>query len=547
MHLRLTISALGFSLLFPACSNEPTGPASVILVTIDTTRADALGCYGGAADTSPHIDAFSAQSVRFDRAYTVAPLTLPAHASMLTGLYPPRHGVRDNGRMPLPPSAITLAEIAQEHSIQTAAFLSAAVLSEGFGINQGFDVFDAPGDTGAQQDTHFPSRTAPDTLGRTLRWLREERDPEKGFFLWVHLWEPHAPYQPPAVFRRSRPYLGEIAAADDAFGTLLATLEDLDLDGHTAIALTSDHGEAFGEHQESTHGAFCFNTTMRVPLIVHTPQGQPGVDDRPASVTDLFPTLASFLQVPHPAHLDGRNLLLPEDPDAGVYLETLQGWYAYGWSPIRGWVNREGKYLQGGRDRFFDPDADPGERKDLVATADLIPFQAALANLDQQSRLRADGVIDSALAEQVESLGYAQVAGQAGEVPEDDIGRLPDPADQSQELKLCMKITDHGNRKEFKEAIRLCEQLLQQNRHNIWAWEMLGSCAMAIDEVDRAIPALQRVIKADRGSARTYGNLAVAFYRAGRKGEARAPLQEALKRNPDHQVFRALARELKMQ
>ncbi|MFQ5425784.1 MAG: sulfatase, partial [Gaiellales bacterium] len=468
--------ALSLAIVVAGCEPSPReAPRSAVLVTLDTTRADALGCYGGAADTSPRIDAFAAGSVRFARAHTVAPLTLPAHASLLTGLFPLRHGVRDNGRNPLPETAVSVAEVASDSGLQTAAFVSAAVLSRGFGLAQGFDIYRAPGDTGAAHTSSFPSRTAADTVSRAATWLRS-RDRERGFLLWVHLWEPHAPYDPPSGFERSNPYLGEIAAADDAFGRLVDALSEQGLDASTTIVLVADHGEAFGEHGERSHGALCFSPTLRVPLIVRTPGVAAAVDDRIVSVADVAPTLLASLGLPVPRGLDGRDLAGEIDAEAGVYFESLQGWYLYGWSPVRGWIDRSGKFWQGGRERFFDPVDDPSESRDLLASgADAVKLAATIervrASLEQLSakpRLQPDAPVNPELRDMVEALGYA-VAAEGGEDPEADIGRLPDPADRIAELDRVHRISNLGNRAKFAEAAELCEQILGENPGNLWA------------------------------------------------------------------------------
>ena len=510
-------------------------PPSVLLVTIDTTRADVLGCYGGKPDTSPQLDAFAHEAVRFERAWTVAPLTLPAHASMLTGLVPSRHGVRDNGRNPLPPQAHTVAEIAAAGGVQTAAVLSAAVLNKGFGLAQGFETYLAPGDVGGDVDTHFPSQSAGKTLEQVEDWLSSS-DPGKGIFMWVHLWEPHAPYQPPAEFQRSNPYLGEVAAADRAFGVLLDLFDQHGRTDSTTVIVTADHGEAFGEHGERTHGALCFNTTMQVPLMVRAPGQSPSVDRRIASVVDVAPTILAALGMETPQAVDGADLLAA-DPHKGAYLESMQGWYAYGWSPVRGWVNEDGKYWRGGKERMFDL-ADTKQK-----LTDLEPWRQALRQLDELPTLAATGNVDSTLQAQVEALGYAMVAGEAEQIDYSP-GQMLDPADRGAEMALINRITSLGNKGNYEEAIKSCRELLGDNRDNIWAQDMLGACLLATNLPQQAIAPLQQVVQRNRASARTYANLAIALHQLGRDQEAIPNIRASLRLNPDKQVMLQLAKEL---
>ena len=529
--------ALAIGLLATACSNPPKNdqPQSVVLVTFDTTRADVLGCYGGKSDTSPNLDKFAREAIRFERAWTVAPLTLPAHSSMLTGIVPSRHGVRDNGRNPLPEQALSVAEVARDAGIQTGAMVSSAVLNQGFGLGQGFDVFRAPGDSGAQTGTHFPSWDARTTLENTDAWLNKS-DPQRGIFLWVHFWEPHAPYQPSPEFKRGNPYLGDVAMADHAFGELLKLLDKHGRSDSSTIIMSSDHGEAFGEHDEQTHGALCFNTTMQVPLIVRPTTGSRGVDSRIASVVDIAPTIADGLGIELPGLVDGESLLA-EASNKGAYIESLQCWYAFGWSPIRGWVDESGKYLRGGVERFLDFD------DKVLAGVNQSSGWSSIKKLDALPTLTAAGSVDSQLAKQVEALGYAVVAGQASQVDYQP-GQYLDPADCGERTKLINQARSFGNQQKFAKAVDLCRKLLRNNPDNMWANDMLGGCLLALDKPQEAIGPLQRVVMAKRASARTYINLAVSLFRTNRKQEAIPLVRKALEMNPDHQVARALAKEL---
>src|SRR5262245_50119282 len=301
---------------------------SVLLVTFDTTRADALGAYGCTPSVTPNLDRLASEGVVFEQAYTVAPLTVPAHASLLTGLVPPRHGVRDNGRSALPASADTLAEVLRARGFETAAFVSALVLDRGFGLDQGFERYDQPPLVERVKGDEKVERSARETTLAATRWLAE-RERGQPFFLWVHLYDAHNPYVPPPddlARAGGDAYRGEIAAVDDAVGVLLDALHARGLDSEPLIVLTADHGESLGEHGERIHGALCYEAAVRVPLVFRFPGAPPMPGPvRLASLVDLFPTTLARLGVPIPAGLDGIDLFAADAPPGrGVYFEAYQ-------------------------------------------------------------------------------------------------------------------------------------------------------------------------------------------------------------------------------
>src|SRR5688572_1515952 len=287
------------ALVTGACSDGPAPARGVILLTLDTTSADALGCYGGSPLVAPHLDLLSLESVVYDAAHTVAPLTLPAHASMLTGLYPPRHRVHDNGIATVPASAATLAELARAGGVQTGAVVASAVLDRAFALDQGFESWEQPARPEPFQTGAPPELNAQQVVGLARRWLAK-RDEARPYFLWLHFYDPHAPYAPPSAFLQQaggHPYLAEIAALDAAIGDFLAPLRsDGTLDTALVLAL-ADHGESLGDHGEPTHGAFCYEATARVPFLARFPGGRRagGRSASPVSVVDVLPTALDAL------------------------------------------------------------------------------------------------------------------------------------------------------------------------------------------------------------------------------------------------------------
>jgi arylsulfatase A-like enzyme len=314
----------------------------------------------------------AAQGVRFETAISPAPLTLPSHASLMTGLDPPRHGVRHNSIHRLAAGVPTLAEHMRAHGMATAAFVGALVLDRRFGLDRGFDVYDDRMERRSARFSGYAERPADHVVDAAVAWL--ERAPQR-FFLWVHLYDPHVEHQPPpgfaAAFAR-RPYLGEIAFADQQTGRLVRAVRDRFGDEGLLVAITSDHGESLGEHGEPTHAYTVYDATQRVPLILlgtGLPAGR--VVATPVRLLDVAPTLLATVGA-RALDSDGRDLRpLWEAPDAGgdppaAYVETLATHLDYGWSPLVGLRTERFKYIRAPRPELYDLAADPGELHDLA-------------------------------------------------------------------------------------------------------------------------------------------------------------------------------------
>ena len=345
----------------------------VVLLTLDTTRIDRLGCYGYSRATSPAINRLAAEGWRFETAYASAPVTLPSHTSILTGMYPMAHGVRNNARYRLRDDVKTLAESLRDGGYQTAAFLSALVLESRHGLNQGFDFY---GDDVAGHDAEnrfaIGQRPAPAVVDEALAWFRD-RDPNRPAFVWLHFFDPHHPLTPPAdlveQFGTSDDdlYDAEIRVMDDAIARLRAEIDDLGVDPIWAIV--SDHGEGLGDHREPGHGSFVYDTTMRAALVLKASGVfRPRVPDRVARQIDVMPTLLDLLDLPIPDDLDGVSLLRPVDESAPdeAYLEAMLGYEDYGWSPVYGLVRLPWKYVEAPRPELYNIEEDPGELRNLV-------------------------------------------------------------------------------------------------------------------------------------------------------------------------------------
>ena len=387
-----------------------TADQNVLLITIDTLRADALGSYGGRAAT-PNLDRLASEGMRFTFAHANAVVTLPSHASIMTGRYPFEHGIRDNYGYRLDDSAETLADLAKATGFATGAFVGAFPLDRRFGLAQGFDVYDDVGGREVVQgDFRFTERRATVVVEAARRWIAAQQGK---WFTWVHVFDPHSSYTPPPPFDaqyRSDPYAGEVAYVDHALAPLLEMARASARP--TTVIVTSDHGEGLGEHGEATHGVFAYEPTLRVPLIVASVGGGQGpssgsTSDVPVSHVDIYPTVARLLGRPAPDNLPGQSLIDARDPARTSYFEAMTPMLSRGWAPLSGVLAGREKYIELPIDELYDLAADPKEARNLVATqpertralgAELRRFSAALP---------ADARSESAeVRQRLQALGY---------------------------------------------------------------------------------------------------------------------------------------------
>jgi len=389
-----------------------TPDQNVLLITIDTLRADALGSYGGRAAT-PNLDRLASEGLRFTFAHAHAVVTLPSHATVLTGRYPFDHGVRDNSGYRLPESAVTLADLAREKGLATGAFVGAFPLDRQFGLNQGFDVYDDVGGLAkAERDFAMAERRADAVVSAARGWIAKQSKP---WLTWVHVFDPHAGYTPPAPFSQEyadNPYAGEVAYVDRALGGLIEQVRGGSRP--TLVIVTSDHGEGMGEHGEITHGTFAYESTLEVPLIVaqigRSSRTSGAVVDRPARHVDLLPTILDAIGAPIPGGLPGRSLIDTDTAGSGVvssYFEAMTPMLTRGWAPLSGVISGREKYIDLPLPELYDLGSDPKETRNLirdqagrarVLASELRQFGAPLPGA--QAPETADA------RERLESLGY---------------------------------------------------------------------------------------------------------------------------------------------
>ncbi len=553
--LRIPLLALALSC---GCERAPAQPPlSILLVTLDTTRADALGCYGGRRAATPALDALARESLLFERAHTVAPITLPAHASILTGLYPPRHAVRENGLWPLSGSADTLAERCAAAGLQTAAVVASSVLDRTFGLAQGFETY--RGSALEQRTTVYASLPARVVVDEALAWLRA-RDRARPFFLWVHLYDPHAPYDPPAAFVRGRSglelYFGEVESMDRELGRLLEALRVEGVLGSTVVAVVADHGEALGEHGEITHGAYAWQTTLHVPLLLRYPDGARAGEREHGlvGVADLFPTLLEAIGATPPEGLDGASLWRRAPPAGrGLYFESEMGWLAFGWSQLVGWMDERCKYLHSAEPQLFDLARDPAERHDLLegdarGAPDVEPFRRAIAEVFRRPALPVEptAALDPALEASLRALGYA-AAPHAGTALPDPLAPTdrPSPTSRVDEFHALLNATGLVDTGHLDEGIAVLERALAEGPASAFVLEQLSSALLRRDRAAEALPLLERLTRDFPPRSVDFQNLASAHAALGRDEEAVAVLQRAIALDPRNgAALRGMARLL---
>ena len=476
--------AVPFLLLLFSCT-KPEAPAperpSILVITLDTTRADAIGTH------TPAFNALAARGLRFQHAYATVPQTLPSHASMFTGLYPAGHGVHENAR-PLDEKHGLAAERLKGAGYRTAAFISAFALAKRFGLSRGFEVYDEAFGNGRAE------RPAKETTDRALAWLAGQT--EQPLFLWVHYYDPHYPYTPPEPFRTqhpNQPYLGEVASMDEQMGRLIAAFEKR---GSAAIIVLADHGEGLGDHGEQQHGNLLYQATMHVPLVLAGPGVTAGSSDEAVTTRRVFHTILDW------AGIDATNSLRKPAPEV-VMGEAMKPFLDYGWQPQVMAVEGKAKTILAGRTEVYDVVADPGETRDLAAKADLSrPVRAALRDYPLPSlQPPASEELDDEGRRKLASLGY--IASTVKPVIRAD---APRPADMTNLFPVLDEAAALFVAERYAAAIPLLERILEADPTNLDAALRLATAHSSLGHDAAALDAFKRAeaIAPDSADVRTY-------------------------------------------
>jgi len=512
---------------------------NVILLTLDTTRADHLGLYGHAAASTPILDRLGREGVVFDDAITVAPLTLPSHTSIMTGLFPPRHGVRDNGTFYLDDRFTTLAEQLHDAGYRTAAFVAAAVLEKKYGLGQGFEVYDEDFSRGGtRREFLFAERPADQVLEAALPWLEATPGP---FFAWLHFYDPHAEYQPPPPFDErfhDSPYDGEIAFVDQTIGRLVDRLAVRGILDDSFLVVVADHGESLGEHGEQTHGVFIYDATVRVPLLVRGP-GLPSGRRVAALVrtVDLMPTILELVGLAAPDGIDGRSLVGLMSGSAGgtrvAYSEAQLPRYHYGWAPLASVRTATWKLIDAPRPELYQLTSDPKELINLYDREPSIARELArqLGTLREQAGTETRRALDASTEEKLRSLGYVAdaPAGDGGEPrqdPKDMIGLHV-------RIQRGRSLMRQGR---IDAAIAELARVAEDNPHGVATWVDLAQAYLRKPDFDRARSALEQARALAPDSAPIYLQLGMLESRRGRADAAVELLQTAVSKDPRSEI-----------
>ncbi len=564
------------------------GKPNVVLITIDTLRADHLGCYGNARIQTPSIDQLAREGVRFTRAFTPVPITLPAHAALLTGSYPMATGMHDFSGNKLPESGPTLAQVLRQNGWRTAAFIGAAVLDSRFGLNQGFETYFDHFDFSRLDETNLDliERRGDLVMDEALGWLkRQPFHTGEAFFLWVHLYDPHFPYTPPEPFAsryRTHLYDGEIAFDDAQVARLIAYLKDQGLYDGSVIVLAGDHGEGLGEHGETTHGFFVYNSTLHVPLIIKIPGAKPRVVEEEISLVDLAPTVLQALKVSIPESVQGRSLLSlmlgqsggPDSAASLLYAETYLPLLHFGWSHLRSFQSRGWKFTDAPEPELYDTRADPHELNNLYR---------ARQSLAHEMRDRLYGLLrrytptkgkavaereltDPALLDRLRSLGYVAVSG--GTITEAGGKSLRDPKSRVKVYELFsqamadgqhgryqeslaklreaekaepdslpiryLQALDYFRLKDFPRALEAFKSALKLDPKFALATFYLGLTLVELNDFDGAAASFERALALDPTNFSAAYNLGATYLKKNRAEDALGAFQRAVEINPDY-------------
>ena len=530
----------------------------VLLISIDTCRADYLSCYGFDRSTTPNIDDLATESIVFTNAISPVPITLPAHASMLTGTTPPYHGVHDNVDYRLGPAAVTLAEMLQEKGFTTGAIVSAFVMNSKLGLDQGFATYNDRFTT-FRNTLGFSERPGDETTSLALQWLDENED--DNFFLFLHYYDPHASYDPPAPFAErfaDNLYAGEIAFSDHCIGQVIDKLKQLDLYDSTLIVVTSDHGEMLGEHGENSHAYFIYQSALRVPLIFKMPGIRSAQVNETVGLIDIVPTICSALDIETPPHAQGLDLSAHFGPgdgprDRAFYCESFTPTKYYDAAPLLGLVTPAWKYIHTANPELYHLADDPRELVNLTPKDPqrTDAFQRQLEEI-LQSTVRADAgdnkvQLDAEALARIESLGYI------GDSINEDF-KLDQNHDKLDPKDLIafhtvwsrirtdrIAVTEHdaqalASADKYREDKRICTEFYQQHPQFFAPHLCLGKIAMLENDFASAVPYLDEALRLKPDQSLAHDLLGRALARLGRLDEATPHLYRAIDLNPDSPV-----------
>lgn len=522
---------------------------NVVLITIDTVRADHVGCYGYDRIHTSTLDSLAHDGIVFERAISQVPLTWPSHTAILTGTYPFQNGVQDFTGKPLDPQFRSIAQAFQHNGYATGAVVSAYVLDRVWGLARGFGYYDdafAPEEF-RTKDIGLVERKAGESVSHAIQWLGKARATHRPFFLWLHLYDPHSPYDPPEPFHseyRDHLYDGEVAYADHELGRLLAWLKREQLYGPTLIVMLSDHGESLGQHGEQEHGFFVYNATIRIPLIVKPPARSDIRPTRiavPVETTSVAPTLLALAGVKDEIQKQFTSPPLPlrsgqDDDDRPAYSETFYTFNSFGWSPLHSLETLRYHYIDAPRPELYDLQADPEESNNLAAqqgaTVAVLKdkLQALLGRNAYKATTNASPGMTPDALEKLRALGY--VAYHSPVTPQAIMAGLPDPKDKLQEFNTILTAQDLIRAGDIVHGDAALNKVQQQDPNLYIVPFLLGEDAARRQDWQTSADQFRRCLQLNPNFDQAMTGLARALYFSGRPDEAKQWAQQALKENP---------------
>ncbi len=529
----------------------PRQALNLVVVTLDTTRADRMEAYGAKDVETPAFDQLAGEGVLFEQAESVAPLTLPAHSSLFTGKFPPEHGVRDNGGFFLGADQLTLAEVLKSHGYRTGGFVSAYVLDSKWGINQGFDTYFDDFDLSKEGAVSLGAIQRPgnETVDKALPWI----DGAKGgpFFAWIHLYDAHTPYDPPEPFAtryKGHPYNGEIAFADSQVARVVAELKTLGVYDRTVIVVMGDHGESLGDHGEGTHGFFIYDSTTHVPFVIRAPFSLTGprrVAD-PVRTVDVMPTVLDLLGVPEPSGMSGASLaplMTGARPELGLdcYSEAMYPLHHYGWSDLRSLRSGRYKVIDAPRPELYDVDRDPQEVTNLYADrgelgARMIgQLRAMESGFHQTHAALPEGDVDPEARARLAALGYVGSFVATTADPRTDRADPKDKIGLFNKLGTAMdlaKTKDEGGEDQFPKVIAVLNEVVKEDPAVIDAWYMLGTQYLRHGEPEKAVEYYKKTLALKPDYDIAVVNMAEAYRAMGDDDAALAGFERYLTLDP---------------
>jgi len=549
--INLAVSLATFAASLAAAQTPAKEPPNVLFVTIDTLRADHVGCYGYKQVKTPNIDSLATDGSRFERAYAVVPVTLPSHSSMMTGTYPMLSGMHDFSGNKLSPLQPTLASVLKQSGYQTGAVIAAAVLDSRFGLNQGFDFYYDHFEFSRLDEANLDEMERPGNAVAdvALDWLA--RNSQHKFFLWMHLYDPHFPYHPPEPYATeyaTHPYDGEIAFADEQLGRVLRFLKEKGIYQNTIIVLCGDHGESLGEHGEKTHGFFIYNATMHVPLIIRLPETSTArtVAD-PVSLVDLMPTVLSAAGLATPSQVQGRSLLseirgVPSGADVAanrdrtLYGETFLPRIHFDWSELRASENAKYHFIEAPKPELYDLTKDPAElhnlfsEKSAVADEMRVQLKSLIRDYSAGKEMAEKTGLDPALMERLKALGYAGFSGGGTSTAKSE--SLPDPKDRIATYELISDAIADSQHGRYQESIDRLTNVVKTEPNSVPAHYLQGLDYYRLQKFAEAVDELTRTVQLSPDYALAFFNLGMAQAHAGQMDAAIATLQRTLQLDP---------------